>query len=152
MSEERKKDVLERILRGDRITEEVKTKRGKFVIALPLPKDIRAIEVEVARKMEGLPESQFQKDTIANFRAYATLDAVIIESPEWWQNLESAEDCPDDALIMEIYRGYLQFYRETQRRIDKSRFHGNSEIGRVRTKDKAVGDTSLQSVADRSEV
>jgi len=152
MSEERKKDVLERILKGERITQEIKTKRGKFVIALPLPKDIRAIEIEVARKMEGLPESQFQREVVANFRAYATLDTVMVESPDWWNDLESAEDCPDDALIMDIYRRYLQFYRETQRRIDKSRFHGNSEIGRVRTKDKTVGNETLQSTAHGSKI
>lgn len=147
-----KRDVLESILNGERITEEIKTKRGKFVIALPLPKDIRAIEVEVARKMEGLPESQFQRDSISNFRAYSTLDIVVIESPEWWQNLESAEDCPDDALIMELYRGYLSFYRETQRKIEKSRFDGRSEIGKIRTKGKAMGDKALQNTADGSEI
>ncbi len=143
MAEERKKDVLERILKGERITEEIKTKRGKFVIALPLPKDIRAIEVEVARKMEDMPESQFQRDTIANFRAYATLDTIIIESPEWWNNLESSESCPDDALIMQLYREYLRLYRETQRGIDRSRFRGNSEVGKVRTKNKTMGNEAL---------
>ena len=152
MAEERKRDVLESILKGERITEEIKTKRGKFGIALPLPKDIRAIEIEVARKMDGLPEAQFQRDTIANFRAYATLDTVIVDSPEWWQNLESAEDCPDDALIMELYRRYLQLYRETQRKIEKSRFNGNSEVGKIRTKGKAVGDKALQNTADGSEI
>lgn len=136
MSEEGKKsvDILESILKGERITEEVVTKRGKFILALPLPKDIRAIEIEVARRLEGIPESAFEKSTISNVRAYATLDTVVIKAPDWWSDLESAEDCPDDSLITELYRRYLQFYRETQRKIDKSQFRGVDQVGKPRTK------------------
>ena len=148
----KKEDILERILKGERITKTVKTKRGSFTIVLPLPRDIREIEVEVARKMDGMPESSFQKDTISLFRAYTTLDRVVTEAPEWWNDLESSEDCPDDALVMQLYRGYLLFYKAAQGRIDKSRFRGSSPVGKARTKTEAMGDGAFSGVAHGSEV
>lgn len=133
-----KKDALERILSGERINCKVKTKRGIFVISYPLPRDLRKIEVNVAKMLDGMSESSFSKQQIASFRAYATLDEVIVEAPEWWDNLESAEDCPDDDLITKIYARYLRLYKTVQESIAKSRFDGSSGIGRSKNKDETV--------------
>ncbi|RLE46002.1 MAG: hypothetical protein DRJ31_10545, partial [Candidatus Methanomethylicota archaeon] len=139
-----KKDVLESILNGEQITEEIKTKRGVFVIALPLPKDIRNIEIEIARRLDGYPENQFSSDMLMKFRVYASLDTVIIKAPDWWNKLESAEDCPDDSLISFLYRRYLRFYQETQKKIEKSHFNGTAKIGKARIKTETVGDGAFQ--------
>jgi len=147
MKKNQEKDPLEMILNGEAIKKEVSTKRGKFVIALPLPRDIREIEVEVASRLNGLPMSSFSKETIANFRAYATLDRIIIKSPEWWEDMESSEECPDDELITGLYRGYLQFYSNSQKQISKSKFRGSSDVGKARTKTKDVGDGTFSDIA-----
>lgn len=135
-----KKDALERILSGERISCKVKTKRGIFIINYPLPRDLRKIEVSVARMLDGMSESSFSKGQIASFRAYATLDEVIIEAPEWWDNLESAEDCPDDDLITKIYARYLRFYKKVQESIIESGFNGGSGISKSKNKDEIVVD------------
>lgn len=136
--DKKKRDILEVILNGERITKKVQTKRGTFVITFPLPKDLREIEVEVARMLEGLPVTSFPKEQMAMFRAYATLDHVITDSPEWWKKMDSSEDCPDDELITHLYGRYLRFYKSTQESIDRSRFNGDDGIGRTENTNKAV--------------
>lgn len=142
-----KKDLLEMILSGERHTKTVNTKRGKFTFVLPFPKDIRDIEIEIGNRLGGLPISSFTPEVIANIRCYVTLDRVIVEAPDWWNNLESAEDCPDDELIVDLYRRYLQFYREVQTSISNSKFRGDAEIGKPRTKNEVVGDGPFSGVA-----
>lgn len=151
MKNQEKKDPLEMILDGTPIVKEINTKRGKFTIALPLPRDIREIEVEVAMKLEGNPISSFTNKTIGNFRAYATLDKVIIKAPKWWEDLESSEECPDDSLIVELYGSYLRLYSTSQKEISKSRFKGKSEVGKARIKEKAVGDGAFSDITNRPE-
>lgn len=148
---EKEKDPLEMILDGELIKKEIVTKRGKFVIALPLPRDIREIEVEVAFKLNGCPISSFDKAAVSNFRCYATLDKVIVESPEWWEDLESSEECPDDDLITHLYGEYLRHYNEVQKQISKSKFRGKPEVGKVRTKDKDVDNGAFSGITNRPE-
>jgi len=135
-----KKDVLELILSGERLTKKVKSKRGIFVIAFPLPKDLRKIEVNVARMMDGLAANSFDRTQIASFRAYATLDEVILDAPEWWNKLESSENCPDDELITYLYGRYLRFYQSTQKAINESRYARNDGVGKPKTKTEILGD------------
>ena len=148
VKEKGKEDVLEFLLKGERLTKKIVTKRGTFVIAFPLPKDIRDIEVTVANRLDGTPIAAFTSDSIANFRCYATLDAVIVDAPDWWDKLTSAEDCPDDALVLEIYRGYLQFYQQTQQRISRSKFRGSSAVGKARTASPSMDPGAFQDIAD----
>ncbi len=124
---EKKKGVLELILSGERLTKKVSTKRGIFVIGFPLPRDLREIEIAIAGMLENNSIESFSNEQISNFRAYATLDKMIINAPGWWNKLNSSEDCPDDKLIMNLYRRYLRFYGETQELINKSGFNGESK-------------------------
>jgi len=135
-----KSDALEMLLKGEIVRCKIKTKRGIFTIRYPLPKDIREIEIEVARMLEGMPESSFSKEQIASFRAYATLDKVVMDAPEWWNNLDSAESCPDDSLIMRLYGRYLRLYKSTQESIVGSGFDGNFEGSQTKGENEVVGD------------
>jgi len=135
-----KKDALELILSGERLTKKVKSKRGIFVIAFPLPKDLRKIEINVARMMDGLAAKSFDRTQIASFRAYATLDEVILDGPEWWNKLESSEGCPDDELITYLYGRYLRFYQSTQKAINESGYGRDDGVGKSKTKSEVVGD------------
>ncbi len=121
---EKKKDVLELILSGENLTKKTKTKRGTFIIRFPLPRDLRAIEVRVAEMLDGKPVNSFSTSQVGNFRAYATLDQVIVDGPDWWKKLDTCEDCPDDVLITTLYGRYLRFYHSTQESINKSGYEG----------------------------
>jgi len=135
----KKGDILEMILSGERITKKIKTKRGTFVMVFPLPRDLKAIEVDVARSIEGLPSESFTKSQMASFRAYATLDHLITDGPEWWKQMDSAEDCPDDALITHLYGRYLRLYQTTQKSISESKFNGDDGVGKTGNALEIVG-------------
>ena len=109
-------------------------------MAFPLPRDLRNIEIAVARMIEGLPADSFSKEQIANFRAYATLEKVLVDSPKWWQKLDSPEDCPDDELIKFLYGRYVRLYKSTQKSIGKSGFSGDDGVGKPKEKAEALGD------------
>ncbi len=147
MKKNQEKDPLELILSGESVEKVFNTKRGKFTMALPLPRDIREIEVEVASRLNGLPIDSFSKDTISNFRVYVTLDKIITNAPEWWENMDSSEECPDDDLIIELYRGYLQFYKSSQKGIARSKFRDNVKVGKTRNKTKNVDDGTFSGIA-----
>ena len=145
---EEKTDPLEILLSGERLTKTEKTRRGEFVLAFPLPSDLRRIEVRVAGMLEGQPASSFPPATLANFRAYATLDVVIVNAPEWWEDMESPEQCPDDELVTDLYGRYLRFYRETQRILTRGR--SGLSVGKIKRKNKAevVDDAPFQGLAN----
>ena len=141
-------DVLAFILSGEQLTKKIKTKRGDFVIAMPLPRDLRVIETDISDRLGNRPLTSFSSQKIADIRAYATLDKIVEEGPDWWQALDSAEDCPDDSLIMDLYRGYLQFYSQSQKAIAKSKFKGNGRVGQPRTKTEDVGDGAFSGLTN----
>ena len=146
-------DPLEAIISGERLTETVKTRRGEFTLAFPLPKDLRRIEVTVASRLDGQPSSTFSADTIQNIRAYATLDTVVVDAPEWWDKLDSAEDCPDDDLIIDLYRRYLRLYNQTQKALGRGgKLRGS--VGKIESKDppETVDSGAFSGIADGPEV
>lgn len=140
MSEEKKKDIFELLLSGEKITEEISTLRGKFIMNYPLPRDLRAIEIRVAEMLSGQPEFSFPPQQLSNFRAYATLDNVISSGPDWYEEMESWEDCPDDELVVELYRRYLQLYKKIQKRIQATGVRGKPGGTKRGDEAETVGD------------
>jgi hypothetical protein len=146
-------DPLEHILNGGRLTKTFKTKRGEFIMAFPLPSDLRAIEIDVAGMLDGNPQTSFNPNILADFRAYATLRRMITNAPEWWNNLQDPEQCPDTPFVIDLYGRYLRFCKETREAVAKSSYRGT--VGVVRHSDdtpEKMGDRTLPGSADRPEV
>lgn len=110
-------ETLEKLLRGEEIFEYIDTRRGKFKIIYPRPRVLRHIQVLLAERFNGQNLNNIKDTTIRNYEVYATLDVVVVEGPKWWDKLDSSEDCPDDDLILSLYRGYLRFYGAIRRKI-----------------------------------
>jgi hypothetical protein len=110
-------ETLEKLLRGEEIFEYIDTRRGKFKIIYPRPRVLRHIQVLLAERFNGQNLNNIKDSTIRNYEVYATLDVVVVEGPKWWDKLESSEDCPDDDLILALYRGYLRFCDAIRRKI-----------------------------------
>ena len=133
-------DILLRILSGREVVDKVRTKRGNFSIKYPLPYDLRSIEVTLAKRISGMPEESFDRNQMGEFRAYAVLDHVVVDAPEWWMNLESSEFCPDYDLITKLYRRYLQLRKKIQRKITDSTFRGDDRELIAADEDETLGD------------
>ncbi len=114
-------DPLARILSGERITIKKNTPKGEFEIVFPLPSDLRRIECLVSERLEGKPLSSFSPQTVIDARLYASLDICVIDGPEWYKELDSFEQCPDNVLVADLYRSYLRLYSKTQKTIANRR-------------------------------
>jgi len=120
-------ETLETLLNGEDLYETVETKRGSFTIKYPRPKVLRQIQLLLASRFHGQNLNHIPQQTIRNYEVYASLDIVITEAPKWWNELETSEDCPDDAFIMDLYGRYLRFYNRIQQKIGNTGTeHGKS--------------------------
>jgi hypothetical protein len=110
-------EILEKLLSGEDIFETIDTPRGQFVMKYPRPRTLRQIQVLLAQRFEGTDLSKLPERTVRFYELYATLDVVVVKAPKWWDDLDSAEDCPDDQLAGDLYRRYLRFYNRIQSEI-----------------------------------
>lgn len=110
-------ETLKKLLSGEDIFETVNTERGQFVIKYPRPRVLRQIQVLLSQRFADVDLGKIAPSTLRFYEIYATLDIVVVKAPQWWDDLESSEDCPDDKLIGELYRRYLRFYNRVQSEI-----------------------------------
>lgn len=143
-------ETLDKLLSGKEITEIVETERGNFTMKYPLPVTLRQIEMLLASRFDGVDFSKLPNDIRNNSKVYATLDVVIVKAPTWWDNLESSEFCPDDALIIQLYRRYLRFYTRVQ--TDISGVGGTPEESSDRPEEKTMGNGAFSNLANRPEI
>lgn len=148
-NENKKEDILGLLLSGERITKKIKTRGGEFEIAFPLPSDLRKIELAVSDRINGKPISSFTDAALSDMRIYSILDTVIVSGPEWWEKLESSENCPDNTLIRELYGSYLRLYTETQKTLAKSKY--DNPIGKIKSKDsdETMGSGAFQGITNK---
>ena len=151
---DKKRDPLERLLSGEKITEVVKTRRGDFTIVFPLPSTIRQIEIEISDMLGNKPLASFTQTAVNTVRVYATLRHVVVNGPDWWNDLDSPDDCSDDDFIGDLYGRYLRFYQEVQGAMAKGRYPEDAGRipGRQPDTPAPVGDRALQGASDRPEV
>lgn len=110
-------DTMKRLLSGEDLFETVDTERGQFTIKFPRPRILRQIQVLLAQRFADVDLGKMAPATLRFYEIYATLDIVIVKAPQWWDDLNSSEDCPDDKLIGDLYRRYLRFYNRIQSEI-----------------------------------
>lgn len=142
-------NVVERILRGEDVIEDVETAWGTFSIRFPLPRTLREIQVLLSTRLAG---QNLPHNVRLNYEVYATLDVVVVDSPEFWKNLGSSEDCPYDDLVSLLYRRYLRFYSEVQAHIREHQPASSAEPHSDGDGDALVGDEPLQGVTYREAV
>jgi len=141
-------DLLEKLLSGEDITETLETKRGTFVMKYPLPRVFRQVQILLSQRFPNVDLGNLPEKSWRFYEMYATLDLVIVQAPQWWDDLNSSEDCPDDALVLDLYRRYLRFYGEVQDKIagvDRKSGEG-AEAGPGEHKEAPVGDGAFQGV------
>lgn len=146
-------DLMEKLLKGEEIYEVIDTNRGKFKMIYPRPSVLRKIQVLLASRFHGQNLNLIQEKVVRNCEVYATLDIIITEAPAWWDKLDSSEDCPDDSLILQLYRGYLRFYGKIQQRIGsvESKPGKDTEKQPGKIKKEAVGTGAFSGITNRPE-
>jgi len=141
-------DTLQKLLSGEDIFETVETERGQFVLKYPRPRVLRQIQVLLASRFANVDLSKLPSQTVRYYEIYATLDVVVVKAPQWWDDLDSSEDCPDDKLIAELYRRYLRFYNRIQSEIGGAGAGSGDSVaeGSSRDKETPVVDGSFSGI------
>ena len=107
-------ELFEKLINGEQIVEDVKTRRGNFKVKYPLGADLVEIDKRKAIMRGDIPPEKLSKQEDMNIEIYATLDQVVVDGPAWWKKLKSSMYCPDTNVIVELYRGYLRHYEQVQ--------------------------------------
>lgn len=123
-----KQNYFEKILNGEMITEDVKTKRGVFTIKNLTSKDHIKIAVSKSKMLQGA-----NLETIDNLSAFlveeiAVCDITIIKAPAWWKG---AENCPDDTVLTDIYRGCLSLNQKIQKAMSDEKSGEDAEESKL---------------------
>lgn len=115
-----KDDVFYAVICGKQITKTIKTSRGDFTVKYPKEKDRILIERLEAQMRNGVPYESFSVAANTRLNEIATLDVVVIETPEWFKAQKTKRrgfgwaDIPDTKLVDDLYMETWQFFREVQ--------------------------------------
>lgn len=139
-------DLFEKLINGETITEEIKTRRGIFKIKYPLGEDLIKITKRKSELLDGIDVNKVQKEDISNADVFATLDVVIVEAPEWWKKIKTAARCPDLTILLDLYRGFLRFYEETQRSIQAEQSRTPSRKSKSEKQTEVMGDAPFSGI------
>jgi hypothetical protein len=92
----------------------------EFVLKFPNPLQKNAIDVEVARRLGGLPRSAFSPDRVITTEAFVTVDTIYVadKCPKWFVPWT----CMDEQLILKLYNAYLSFRDEFAERLRTGRY------------------------------
>ena len=149
-------DLFSAMLEGKAITKTIETERGVFKIRYPTGKDRVRIDQLKAVRRNGLPASAFDVSALYNNEVFSTLDVAVIDGPDWWKEARSKnnqwswEECPDEELVIELYRQVDSFRTNVQERIRQSRSAGSIEIDKPTGVSTPVGDGAFSGIANGS--
>ena len=103
--------VGQQVLNQDDINKVITVGKESFKIKLPTPFIQQTIEREIAMRL-GSPVDSFPINAYNMIRMCVTLDAVLIDTPDWWT---TAGECYDDGMLNDLWDKYLE-EKETFRR------------------------------------
>lgn len=117
-------NYFEKILNGEMITEDVKTRRGVFTVKNLTSQDHIKIAVEKSKMLQGA-----NLETVDNLSSFlveeiAVCDIAIVKAPGWWKG---AGKCPDDTVLSDIYRGCLSLNKKIQKALSDEESGENAE-------------------------
>lgn len=92
-----------------------------FTLRYPTPHTQSFIEVEIARRLDGLPRNSFSEEQLIRIEAYAYVNSLLVpeKSPSWFK---SAWTCMDEDLIFALYKAYIEFKETFRRRLREGEF------------------------------
>lgn len=147
-------DLFSAMLDGKAITKTLETSRGVFKIKYPTGRDRVQIDQMKAVRRNGLPASAFDVSALYNNEVFSTLDVVVVDGPDWWKDARknderwSWEDCPDEELVIELYRQVDTFRTSIQERLRQSQPSGSIEVDKPASTATPVADGAFSGIAN----
>lgn len=137
LDESQRVGMFNSIVMGKDVTEIIKTSRGEFKVKYPRARDIQAIGRLQAYRLNGVPADSFDKNVLAFIQQVATLDILVLEGPDWYENAKKENidfswlDIPSQSFIMEVYSALYTFRLKVQKLIESDGKEGNKGLDSV---------------------
>lgn len=126
LSPQKNEDLFCSIVRGKDAVETIETSRGKFKIKFPRMRDLETIGRLTAIRLNGLPAQSFDEATYSLIQQIATLDVIVLEGPDWYENAKKENkkgfswgDMPSQEFVMEVYAKAYQFRFNVQKKFEQ---------------------------------
>lgn len=149
---------FDRLLDGEDITEVINTGRGDFTVKYTTGRG----DIEIINRAKVFSSSPDLTDGEKHLMIqYASLDVVVVNGPDWyedWKRRRSKKnesvswiDIPDVSLVLELYRGYLQWsvqvYKEIQ--VTSGESSGGDEVGKRADVQENMGNPTIRGSTDK---
>ena len=137
LTETQKTNMFNSIVMGKDVTEIIKTSRGDFKIKYPRARDIQQIGRLQAFRLNGIPSECFDKNMLFLSQEIATLDVLVVEGPDWYENAKKENknfswlDIPSQEYIQEVYTLSYEFRLKVQELIESDIKDGNKGLATV---------------------
>ena len=96
-----------------------------FTLKYPTPYEKAQIEVEIARRLNGLPRASYPETFLVLLEATVTIDCCYTEKcPKWFKGPWT---CYDEEVIVALWKSYVVFRDQFQNRLKLDYFEKNSK-------------------------
>jgi len=152
---DKKTDLFNSIVLGKDCIEEITTSKGKFKIKFPRMKDIEAIGRLVAYRLNGLNASSFDYNTYNLIQQIATLDVIVVEGPDWFENAKNDNpnfnwgEMPSQAFIQEVYGLAYNFRAEVQKQFEPKKESNTNAVATARDNSNSDGPGLFEGLASK---
>ena len=157
LEENKRVDMFNSIVMGKDVTEIVKTSRGDFKVKFPRARDIQQIGRLQALRLNGIPIECFDRNVLALIQEIATLDVIVIEGPDWYENAKKENtnfswlDIPSQAFIQEVYAKAYEFRLKVQKHLESNSKDGNSEMAAISDDENNGGPGLFDGISTKQE-
>jgi hypothetical protein len=124
ITENDKENLFGSIIRGEEVTDILKTSKGDFKVKFPRARDLETIGRVLAYRLNGLSVQSIDPNTYYLMKQIATLDVLVLEGPAWYENAKKENklttwgDIPIQSFIQEVYNLLYSFREEVQKKIE----------------------------------
>ena len=110
ITENDKENLFGSIIRGEEVTDILKTSKGDFKVKFPRARDLETIGRVLAYRLNGLSVQSIDPNTYYLMKQIATLDVLVLEGPAWYENAKKENKLTTWGYSYSvIYSGGLQF-------------------------------------------
>lgn len=114
-------DAKEFLFSKEKREKQVTVEKESFTLTAITSREQKQIARKCSLEQNGLPANSFSGQDQYIFARDAALDVCIVAAPDWWENLEGAEDCPNEDLKDALYDELQKWTSKYQKELKKNK-------------------------------
>jgi hypothetical protein len=134
LTEEQRDDLFTKLIKGQDVTEAVKTSRGEFIVKYPKAADLLTIGKIAAIRRNHKPIEGFDAESEMIKTMASTLDVIVVSGPKWFEDVRKSKEIfsflevPSRVFLTELYGKAYSFREEVEQRLNQTEESGDQRI------------------------